>query len=89
MIDRGDAQFWVERPEVPERLAYVWEAFWALTTCRSFGMAVGPIPWTAIDRYVTVHGYEGDDYEEAVYLIRQMDAAYMEFQSRKTSGDGQ
>lgn len=42
-------------------------------------MGVGPIPWTAIDRYAERHGVtDPDDYDEFVELISAMDSAYLE-----------
>lgn len=42
-------------------------------------MGVGNIPWDAFDRYAVRHGITGaDEYEEFYYMIREMDAAYIE-----------
>lgn len=42
-------------------------------------MGVGPIPWTAIDRWAERHGIDDpDDYDEFVELISAMDHAYLE-----------
>lgn len=55
-------------------------AFWKLSTCRSMGMGVGPIPWVAINTWAVRHGYDDDEieYETFCYLIFQMDAVFME-----------
>jgi len=57
----------------------VWEAFWHLTTDREIGMGVGPVPWTAMDRYAARHAIDDpDDFDEFVELITAMDQAYLD-----------
>jgi hypothetical protein len=42
-------------------------------------MGVGPIPWTALDRYASRHGVDDpDDFDEFVELITAMDQAYLD-----------
>jgi hypothetical protein len=41
-------------------------------------MGVGPIPWTAMDRYAARHAIDDpDDFDEFVELITAMDQAYL------------
>jgi hypothetical protein len=47
-----------------------------LTTCRETAFDVGPIPWTAIDAYGRRYGYEGEDFDSLLRLIRDLDEAY-------------
>lgn len=54
-----------------------------LSTCRAIGMAMGPIPWTAVERYADREGLVGDDYEQFVVLVRMMDVAYLEYQAEQ------
>lgn len=64
--------------------AQAWEAFWHLTTDRQTGMALGPIPWSAIDRYATRHAIDDpDDFDEFVELVMTLDQAYLEHCSRE------
>lgn len=42
-------------------------------------MSVGPIPWTAIDRYATRHNITGDRFEELERLVYAIDEAYREW----------
>ena len=63
---------------VPEHLAFAWRAFWELSSDRSVGFGVGPIPFTAIARYADRYGVgERDAFERFLELIRGMDAAYL------------
>lgn len=78
-IERGDpTPFWDQRPQSPEMLSWVWRAFDALITCRSVGMAEGPIPWTAVDRYAQRYGIDGDAFEMLSAWVRIMERAVNE-----------
>lgn len=63
-----------DEPPIPEGLAWVWNAFWALGTCRSVGMGVGAIPWTAVDAYALRYGIMGDAFESFHFLIQRLDS---------------
>jgi len=47
--------------------------FYDLSTCRSIGMGVGPIPITVIWDFSDRHGLD----EEFVEIIKKLDAAYL------------
>jgi hypothetical protein len=49
-------------PEIHMGLEAYYEAFMDLSTSRGVGMALGPIPWTAVDRYAERHGYTGEGF---------------------------
>jgi len=77
-LARGDSipQSILEAPEVRHDLAFFWSAFHALSSCRNFGMSVGPIPWTAIAEYAGFHNVF--DFEEFEEIIRRMDSYYLD-----------
>ena len=52
-----------------------YEDFWRLSTERQIGMAIGPIPASAIDRHLAV--MSEDDAEVFEFCIRRMDEAYL------------
>lgn len=52
-------------------------AFWDLSTCRSFGMGIGPIPWRDIVAYARQARLAEDVASVFVYVIRQLDAEYL------------
>lgn len=54
------------------------KAFYDLSTCRSAGMGIGPIPWNAIIQYAGWYGLDRDVTEAFVDIIREMDSAYIE-----------
>jgi hypothetical protein len=45
-------------------------------------MALGPIPFTSIVEYARV--YEIDDFEDFHYVIRRMDDAFLDLESKKS-----
>lgn len=49
---------------MPEMLGveWIWKAWNDLNSCRSLGMGVGPIPWSAVDRYAQAVGLDGDEF---------------------------
>jgi hypothetical protein len=53
------------------------KAFHDLSTCRSSGMSMGPIPWTAMVTYADRYRLDYDVAEAFVDIMRSMDAAYL------------
>jgi hypothetical protein len=71
-----------EQPDIPDHLQFVWEAFWRLSPDRQIGFSVGPIPFTAIDRYAVRFGPEDvDAFDRLFELIRAMDVEFVRFQN--------
>ena len=56
-------------------LGYIWEAFWCLTSSRSYGYSTGPIPLTEIRAYIELFSIA--DVHMFVTCIRAMDAQYL------------
>lgn len=54
-----------------------------LNTCRSIGMAEGPIPWTAIREYCFVHDITGELLEDFMYVIKFVDVELRNYQAEK------
>jgi hypothetical protein len=52
-------------------------AFADLSTCRSFGMDIGPIPWTAIQAYANEHVRPGLGRRVFHIVMRALDRAYL------------
>lgn len=72
----------------PEVLAWgwLWEAYLDLSTCRSIGMAVGPIPWTAIHLYG--QGLGVHDRWMLGEVIRHLDSLWRKESERDTAKTG-
>ena len=63
-------------PSLPEELRFYWAAFWELSSERSFGFGIGPIPHSAIRLYADANGVRGDFMETFIGIIRRMDGEY-------------
>lgn len=52
-------------------------AFWELCSCRAFGQAMGPIPWTAIREYGHTAGLSDAMMGVFTMVIRELDEFYL------------
>lgn len=60
-----------------------WNAFWDLGKDRAFGFGVGPIPWSAIDRYAQRHQIDDpDEFDRFNLLVSAMDREFTAWQNR-------
>lgn len=77
--------FMINKPELPERLEFVWDAFWALTGDRAMGFgSIGRITFLSIDRYAARFGVEGrEEFERFMTVIRAMDRAFVSRMAEK------
>ena len=68
------------RPMLPAELVFAWQAFWDLYGDRQFGFGcLGPIQWTALDRYAQRFGIAApDDFERLQARVRVLDDAFRE-----------
>jgi hypothetical protein len=46
-------------------------------------MGMGPIPWTAVDRYALRHKLSDGEFEILLYMVRKMDDAWLEYQAEE------
>lgn len=67
-------------PDLPQNLELYWRAFQDLSTERQIGMAVGNIPWSAIEKYGEKLGMDADGIETLHYHIRNLEAADHEYE---------
>lgn len=70
-------------PDLEMGLELFYGAFFDLTSCRSLGMGLGPIPWTAVNQYARAYGYSEEQEEDLQFYISRMDHAYMEWAAKK------
>jgi hypothetical protein len=61
-------------------------AFFDLTSCRSIGMGEGPIPWLAINMYCQANGIVGEQREDVLYQIQQLDQEYLTWRAAQKPG---
>ena len=57
------------------------KSFYDLSTCRNVGMALGPIPWTAMNAYANHYRLAWDVAEAFIDIMREMDEAYISNQA--------
>lgn len=67
-----------DKPKLRPGLEIYVEAYADLVTERPGGMAVMPIPWSAIHRYARANDFTGVLYDELLYFIRAVDNAKLE-----------
>lgn len=76
-------------PELEIGLHLYFTAWVALSTCRSYGMSAGPIPWLAIHEYANQLDLSDDQREALHYHIPIMDTVYHDFlESRRPKRNG-
>ena len=66
------------RPDIVG-LSWDWQAFWELSTCRSLGALMGPIPWTAIHVYAQAQGLNTDEAQLLHEAVRHMDTVWLNY----------
>ena len=71
--------WYLAEPELQPGDAFYLRAWHDLSTCRSIGMDLGPIPWTAILAYSHHLGLCDSMVETLALIVRQMDEAYREW----------
>lgn len=82
------------RAPIPERIAnapvlqqglelYI-EAFFDLDSERQVGFSILPIPWRSIVNYAQVYGFDDEQREDLIFLVRKMDNAHIERLNKKT-----
>jgi hypothetical protein len=69
----------------PEAVA-LFEAWSELSSDRSMGLTIGPIPFASIDRYAARYGFDApDDFDLLRRAVRAMDAVYFEYRAQQTA----
>ena len=64
-------------PELMPGLDFYLNAFYALNSCRSVGMALGPIPWTSMMEYAKMYCTTEDSTEDLLYHVKNLDETYL------------
>lgn len=77
------------KPRLHFNLSFFLDAFLELDTDRDVGMGFGPIPWSSLHNYAVVHELCGGAYDDFMYLLRQLDNAYIKHITSKGANSGQ
>ena len=64
------------KPELPDHLTEIWQAFHFLSSARPTGMGIEAIPPPWLYDYCDRHGLVGEEQERAVYLLSEMDKQF-------------
>lgn len=67
-----------------ENFAFYIDSFLELSSCRSSGFDIGPIPFTSIIQYASI--YDVEDVEDFVFLIRAMDNKFVQLMKKANNG---
>lgn len=70
-------------PQLPDGDEFYLAAFSELSTCRPFGMTLGPIPWRDIVLYADYHELDSMNRQFFARAMRQLDTAYLTWQKGK------
>ena len=75
---------WLEdEPQLLPGDDFYLRAFWELSTCRSSGFGIGPIPWRDIVAYADYAGMDSELVDGFVMIIRRIDAAFMKWSEQE------
>jgi len=91
LIDRGKPvpSEYLRRPRLHPEYQIYWDAFWELSSDRQVGMAIGRIPFTAIDCYARRYGFEEiDEFDRFVSVMRAMDSEFRRLTSPEETKKG-
>lgn len=76
-------EWYMEEPPTTEGDEFYLRAFNELATTRQVGLGFGPIPWDKMLAYAQVHGLEQDVTELFIYVVREMDNAFLEYEAER------
>jgi len=71
-------------PELQKGLELYLNAFFELDSERQVGFSVLPIPWRSIVNYAQVYGFDDEQREDLIFLVRKMDNAHIDRLKKKT-----
>jgi len=64
-------------PQPAECCILFWAAFHELTSTRSIGFSIGPIPWTAVKAWADEHELVGSVREDLFFYVSAMDEEFL------------
>ena len=81
-MKRRAPKWFLEEPALTDHDRWLLRCFGELSTCRSFGMGEGPIPWTAIVEYAKRLELRPAFERQFVRIMRETDRGYLEERAR-------
>ncbi len=77
-------KWYLDEPEMDPVNNFYLQSFYDLSTCRSIGQVMGPIPWNIIVQYAEYSGLELDITDLFIRVIRSLDLVYLNWCSEET-----
>lgn len=74
-------------PELFLGLELYYSGFLDLTSSRQLGMGLGPISLMSILEYCLYKGIDGEQQEDFVYMVQNLDHKYLEWSRNRTRGN--
>ena len=71
-------------PTLLPGLALYYNAFHDLSSCRTLGMTLGPIPWTAINDYCYHADITGEQRDDMFHHVMALDDEYRAFVEKQS-----
>ncbi len=71
------------KPSLMEGLGLFYTAFHRLSTCRSMGFGIGPVPWDKIEQYADSQEFDQDHRYALHYHITAMDRVFLNHCNKK------
>jgi hypothetical protein len=76
-----------DAPDLWPGLELYFQAWIDLDSCRSIGLGVGPIPWTAIEAYSISMDLDSDKRARMHRLVRALDRVYLDHNRKQGKKD--
>lgn len=70
-------------PVLMQGLELYLQAFFDLDSERNVGFSICPIPWGSIVNYAQVYGFDDEQREDLIFLVRRMDVAHIDRLNKK------
>lgn len=82
---RGDPNPFPDKPVLSSAFYFYWVAFQDLNSVRTAGFSIGPIPWTAVDRYAHRHELSNEEFDLLWAIISHVDNTYLGLLNEKAN----
>jgi len=85
LVSRGGVSKGLEKKPNIAGSEWLWSAFHELSTCRTLGMGIGPIPWTAKAEYARYYRLTEDEEEVFMFCMNYIDNIFVEEANSRAS----
>lgn len=71
-------------PELELGTELFYLGFLDLTSMRQIGMGMGPIPFLSMVEYCIIHGIDGDQREDFLWIVSRLDRKYLDWSAARS-----